>query len=316
MVYNQRVSKLPIYDTNKIAIIGCGRVGMSTAFALLLEGIPNELVLISRNEAKIKGEELDLEHGLSFLGHATVHASEHYQEIAGADVVIITAGVAQKLGDTRLQLTADNGAMLQTMIPQIVKHAPEAIILIVSNPVDILTYEAVQLAGLPAGRVFGTGTTLDTVRFRFHLSEHLKVNPKSIHAYILGEHGDASFPALSGASVGGQSLLSMPGMTLEKAQAAYQKTRDAAYKIIATKGATYYAIAIAVAEIVKAILRDSKQIFPVSIPLHNYHGHSDVALSVPCVIGRRGVEQVIEIKLSWEEKQLLDKSVATLKKFL
>lgn len=310
------MSKLPVYDTNKIAIIGCGRVGMSTAFALLLEGIPNELVLISRDEVKVKGEELDLEHGLSFLGHATVHASENYEEIAGADVVIIAAGTSQKPGDTRLDLTASNGAMLQKMIPEIVKHAPNAVILVVSNPVDILTYQAYQLAGLPKGRVFGTGTTLDTARFRFHLSEHLKVNPKSIHAYILGEHGDTSFPAVSGASVGGQSLLSMPGMTVERAQSAYQKTRDAAAKIIATKGATYYAIAIAVMEIVKAILRDSKQIFPVSIPLHNYHGHSDVALSVPCVIGRSGVEQVIEVKLSWEEKQLLDKSVSTLKKFL
>ena len=157
---------------------------------------------------------------------------------------------------------------------------------------------------------------MDSSRFRFHLSESLKINPKSIHAYILGEHGDTSFPALASALVGGQNLLSLPNMTIEKAQAAYQKTRDAAYKIIATKGSTYYAIAVATAKLVETVLRDSKQVFPVSIPLHNYQGHSGVALSVPCVIGRGGVEQAIEIKLSWDEKQLFEKSVNTLKKYL
>lgn len=310
------MSRLPKYDTNKIAIVGCGRVGMSTAFALLLEGVPNELLLLSRDENVVKGEELDLEHGLPFLNHAQIHGSTRYEDLAQSDVVIITAGCAQKPGNTRLDLAAENKTMIQEMIPKIVKYAPEAIILMVTNPVDVLTYEAARLAGLPKGRVFGTGTTLDTSRFRFHLSKHLKVNPKSIHAYILGEHGDSSFPALTGASVGGQSLLSMPGLTAEKAHEAYQKTRDAAAKIIATKDATYYAIAVAIVQLVKAILSDSKQIFPVSVPLYNYHGHSNVALSIPCVIGRSGVEQAIEVKLSWEEKQLLDKSVATLKKFL
>jgi L-lactate dehydrogenase len=306
----------PRYDNNKVAIIGCGRVGMSTAFALLLKGIPNELLLINRTEEKIKGEELDLEHGLSFLGSAAVHASDNYEDLRDTDVVVIAAGYSQKPGDTRLDLTDKNKKIIKEIIPQIVKYAPEAIIIMITNPVDVLTYEAYQLANLPKGRIFGTGTTLDTSRFRFHLSEYLKINPKSIHAYILGEHGDSSFPAISGATVGGQSLLSMPSMNEEKAKAAYQKTRDAAYKIIQAKGSTYYAIAVAAAELVKTVLRDSKQVFPVSIPLHNYHGHSGVALSVPCIIGRGGVEQAIEIKLSWEEKQSLDKSVKTIKQYL
>ncbi|MFH2118719.1 MAG: L-lactate dehydrogenase [Candidatus Paceibacterota bacterium] len=310
------MTKLPKYDNNKIAIVGCGRVGMSTAFALLLKNIPNELLLISRSEDKVKGEELDLEHGLSFMGSAQVHSSSNYEDLKNTDVVIIAAGSAQKPGDTRLDLTTKNKEIIREIIPKVVKYAPEAIIVIISNPVDVLTYEAYKIANLPKGQIFGTGTTLDTSRFRFHLSENLKVNPRSIHAYILGEHGDTSFPALASATVGGQNLLSLPDMTIEKAQAAYQKTRDAAYKIIATKGATYYAIAVATTELVEAVLRDSKRVFPVSAPLHNYQGHSGVALSVPCVIGRSGVEQTIEIKLSWDEKQLLEKSVNTLKQYL
>lgn len=304
------------HDSNCVAIVGCGRVGMSAAYALLIEGTPDELILFGRDAQKLKGEELDLSHGLFFLNHSKVSSTDRYEDLARADVIIITAGVSQKPGNTRLDLMANNKAIIADMIPKIVAAAPNAVIMMVTNPVDILTYEAYKIANLPKGRIFGTGTTLDTARFRFHLSEYLKVNPKSIHAFILGEHGDSSFPALSGATVGGQSLLSMPDMSRERALEAYAKTRDAAYKIVATKGATYYAIGITVVEIVKAILRDSKQIFPVSIPLHNYAGHSGVALSVPCVVGRNGVEQIIDIKLSWEEKQQLDRSVATLKKFL
>jgi len=314
--YNGRVSKLPKYDNNKVAIIGCGRVGMSTAFALLLKGIPNELLLVGRSDEKIKGEELDLEHGLSFLGSATIKSTTDYKDLENTDLVIITAGYSQNPGDTRLDLSMENKKIIQEIIPKVVKNAPNAVIIVVTNPVDILTYEAFKIAGLPKGRIFGTGTTLDTSRFRFHLSEYLKVNPKSIHAYILGEHGDSSFPTISGASVGGQSLLSLPKMTEEKAQKAYQKTRDAAYKIIASKGSTYYAIAVATAELAEAVLRDSKKVFPVSIPLDNYLGHSGVALSVPCIIGRGGVEQVVEVKLSWDEKKMLDKSVNALKEYL
>lgn len=304
------------FDNNKVAIIGCGRVGMSTAFALLQQGIPNELLLLSRSKEKAEGEKLDLEHSLSFLKHTTIEASESYEDLKDTDIVIFTAGVSTKPGESRLDLVQNNKAILKKSIPKIVKYAPKAIIIIVANPVDILTYEAYKIAGLPKGRIFGSGTTLDTSRFRFHLSEQLKINPKSIHAFILGEHGDSSFPAITGAVAGGQSLLSMPNMTEQKAKDAYIKTREAAYKIVEAKGATYYAIATATTKLVEAILIDSKKIFPVSIPLHNYHGYNGVALSVPCVIGRNGVEQTIEIKLSWEEKKLLQKSVDTLKKYL
>jgi L-lactate dehydrogenase len=304
------------FDNNKVAIIGCGRVGMSTAFALIHQRITNELLLISRSKAKAEGEKLDLEHGLSFLQHIKISASDNYEDLINTDVVVFTAGDSQKPGETRLDLVEKNKQIIRESIPKILKYAPNAMIIIVSNPVDILTYEAYKVAGVPKGRIFGSGTTLDTSRFRFHLSEYLKINPKSIHAYILGEHGDSSFPAIRGAIAGGQSLLSIPGMNEEKALGAYKKTRDAAYSIIKAKGATYYAIATATTELVKTILNDTKKIYPVSIPLHNFYGHSGVSLSVPCVIGRNGVEQTIEIKLSWEEKKLLDRSVNILKKYL
>lgn len=308
------------YDNNKVSIIGCGKVGMTAAFTILLKGLVNELVLHGRSRDSLIGEELDLEHGLSFLSHTKIKSTEHYEDIADSDIVIITAGAAQKPGDTRLDLAEKNIKIMESIIPKVVKYAPESVILIVSNPVDILTYKAYllagQLAGFPKGRIFGSGTTLDTSRFRFHLSEFLDVNPSSIHAYILGEHGDSSFPTISGANLGGQPLESIPGFSKEKALAAYQKTRDAAYRIIASKGATYYAIGVSISYIVENILRDTKKVLPVSIPLHGYYGHHGVALSVPCVIGRSGVEKILEIKLDWEEKQKLDKSVRTLKKYL
>lgn len=303
-------------DTYKVTIFGCGRVGMTTAYALLQQGIANELVLFNRSLDRIKGEKLDLEHGLTFLEHAEITATNDYQDLAESDVIIYTAGCSQKPGETRLDLIENNLAILKKTLPMLTQYAPDSILLFIANPVDILTYKAYLTANWPKGRIFGTGTALDTSRFRFHLSEFLHVNPASIHAYILGEHGDSSFPAISSANVGGQPLTSFPNFSLEKALSAYQKTRNAAYKIIEAKGSTYYGIASVTARIVRAILRDEKSIFPVSIPLHQYYEQNGVALSVPCVIGRNGVEEIIEVKLNWEEKQQLEKSANTLKSYL
>lgn len=303
-------------NSNKVTIVGCGKVGMTAAFSILHGNSVNELVLLGRCVDDIIGEELDLEHGISFLSPATVHATESYQDVRGSDIVVITAGASQKPGETRLDLAAKNIAIIEDIIPKVVNAAPEAVILMVTNPVDVLTYKAYHIAGLPKGQIFGSGTTLDTARFRFHLSEFLKVNPRSIHAYILGEHGDSSFPAIASASVGGQPLMTMDNFSQEKAMEAYKKSRDAAYKIIESKGATFYAIGAVVAHMVKTILSDAKSILPVSIPLHNYMGHSGVALSVPCVIGRNGVEDSLEVKLDWNEKQKLEQSVRTLRQYL
>jgi len=300
----------------KISIIGCGKVGMTTAYSILHDGVVNDLLLVDRNKSKIIGEQLDLEHGLSFLHHAHIDATDDYANIKGSDLVIITAGVAQRPGDTRLDLANKNLKIIGEVIPKIVQHSPESIILIVSNPVDVLTYKAYQLAGLPKGRIFGSGTTLDTARFRFHLSEFLKVNPRSIHAYILGEHGDNSFPVISSASVGGQPLATIPGFSEERAEKAYSKARDAAYKIIASKGATYYAIGAVVAHISRMVLTDDKSILPVSIPLHGYKDISGIALSVPCIVGRDGVEKILDVKMSWDEKKKLQNAAEVLKKLL
>lgn len=308
---------MPKYcDNHKVSIIGCGNVGTTTAYALLLEGLNDELVLYDRTLERIQGEALDLEHGLAYLDHAQISATNDFADLAQSDVIIYTAGAAQKPGETRLDLVDKNLAILQKILPQIIQYAPNAIILIVANPVDILTYKAYLMANWPKGRIFGSGTALDSARFRFHLSEFLHISPKSIHAYILGEHGDSSFPAISSASVGGQLLSSFANFSTQKAQAAYKKTRDAAYKIIEAKGSTYYGIASVTAKLTKAILRDEKTIFPVSIPLHQYHDQNGVALSVPCVIGKDGVEEIIDLKLNWEETKMLEKSVAALKQYL
>lgn len=304
------------YDNNKVAIIGCGNVGMTAAYALLHTGLINELVLVGRNKDALIGEQLDLEHGMSFLPHCKVSITDDYADLIDTDIVVYTAGAAQKPGDTRLDLCAKNVEILESILPHVIQHAPNAIILMVANPVDILTYKAYQLAKLPKGRIFGSGTTLDTARFRFHLSDFLKVSPQSIHAYILGEHGDSSFPAISSATVGGQSLSTLPRFSEERAVKAFEKAKTAAYKIIASKGATYYGIGTVISYIVSKILRDARSVLPVSIPLHNYLDHSGVALSVPCVVGRNGVEDILDIRLNWEEKQLLEKSVKALQAYL
>lgn len=304
------------YDNHKVSIIGCGRVGMTTAFTILNQGLANELVLFNRDLSRIQGEKLDLEHGMAFLDHADIIATNDYADLAESDVIVYTAGCAQKTGETRLDLVSKNVAILNKILPQVIDVAPNAILLIIANPVDVLTYKAYTLANWPKGQIFGSGTALDTSRFRFHLSEFLKINPHSIHAYILGEHGDSSFPVISSASVGGQPLTTFANFSPEKAMVAYQKTRDAAYKIIEAKGSTYYGIGVIAARLVRAILRDEGSISPVSIPLHHYYEQNGVALSVPCVIGRHGVEESLEIKLNWEEKQRLEKSAQTLKQYL
>lgn len=311
---------LPPTQTAKVSIIGCGRVGMTTAFTMFVKDTVHELVLHGRCRDSLIGEQLDLEHAVSFTGTTKVTATEDYKDIANSDIVVVTAGASQKPGDTRLDLAAKNRAIIDAVIPEVLKHAPEAIILIVSNPVDVLTYRAYQIASkhphIPKGRIFGSGTTLDTSRFRFHLSEIFKVNPRSIHAYILGEHGDSSFAAVSQATIGGQLLTTFPQYSAERVQKAFEVSRDAAYKIIASKGSTYYAIGVVVDKIVKTILNNKRSVLPVSIPLHGQYGLHGVSLSVPCIVGRNGVEEILETKLSWDEKKKLEKSAAVIRQYI
>jgi L-lactate dehydrogenase len=304
---------MALRSTFKISIIGCGHVGATAAYALIMTGVPTDLVLFARDKSKAIGEKLDLEHALPFLPKVDIVATNDYEDISGSDLVVVTAGAAQEPGETRLDLAAKNIKVMDDIIPKVVKNAPQAVILIVTNPVDVLTFHAAQLAKLPYGRVFGSGTLLDTARFRFHLSEFLDVNPRSIHTYVLGEHGDSSFPALHSASIGGQPLITYPSFSEDKAREAYAMTRDAAYQVIAGKGATYYAIGTVITHLAQAIQRDSRSVLPVSVPLDDYYGVSDVALSVPCIVGRRGVEQVLKIELSADEHASLMNSANALR---
>lgn len=300
----------------KVSVIGAGRVGITAAFTMYLKNTAQEIMLFGRDKDKLIGEQSDFMDSLSFLGTTHVTVGNEMSELAGSDVIVFTAGAAQEPGETRLDLVKKNTDILEGMIPEIVKYAPNTIILMVTNPVDVLTYKAVAMAKLPRGRVFGSGTTLDTARFRFQLSKYLNVNPKSVHGYILGEHGDSSFPTLSTTNVGGQLISTMKDFSDEKAHEAYVKTRDAAYKIIAAKGATYYAIGVVINQLVHSILTDAGRVYPLSVVLEGEYGYTGVSLSVPCVLGRNGIERVIEIPLSEEEKLKMKLSVETLKKYL
>ncbi|MFZ2026665.1 MAG: L-lactate dehydrogenase [Microgenomates group bacterium] len=306
----------PACKKTKVTMIGAGRVGITAAFTMYLKNTAQEIMLYGRDKDKLVGEQLDFMHSLSFLGTTHITVGSEPKDLTGSDVIVFTAGAAQEPGETRLDLVKKNTAILESIVPDIVKYAPDSIILMVTNPVDVLTYKTVLLSKLPRTRVFGSGTTLDTARFRFHLSEYLHVNPKSVHAYILGEHGDSSFPTLSSANVGGQLLATMKDFSHDKALEAYTKARDAAYKIIAAKGATYYAIGVVINQLVHAILTDAKRVYPLSITLDGEYGHKNVALSVPCVLGRNGIERIVEIPLSEEEKLKMQLSVETLKKYL
>lgn len=306
----------PNLNNNKVAIVGAGKVGLTGAYALLLDGLVNDLVLWNRSKDKIIGDELDLNHAMPFAHETRIIATNDYADLADSDIVFFTAGAAQEPGQSRLDLAQKNIAILEQMLPQIVAAAPNAVIVLVTNPVDVLTYKAVQMANLPFGQIFGSGTTLDTARFRFNLGQNLDINPRSIHTYVLGEHGDSSFPMISSATVGGQNLTSLEGFSYEKVGTAYQDARDAAATIINTKGATFYGIGTVIKKIAATILRDAKTVLPLTVPLQNYYGVSDVSLSVPCILGRNGIKRVLTANLDGGEQEKLHQSAQAVKQFL
>jgi L-lactate dehydrogenase len=263
---------------------------------------------------------MDLNHGLPFVRPMTI-ASGDYEDLAGSDVVVVTAGRNQKPGESRLDLVRSNIAVMEDVIPRIVRSNPDGVILLATNPVDILTEVAAEIAGLPAGRVLGTGTVLDTARFRFLLGEFLGVNPRSVHAYIVGEHGDTQVPVWSQANVAGLDLEHMaapdgrrlgPAERLELAA----KTRDAAYEIIKRKQATYYAIGLGILVVVEAILRDLKSALSVCAPVNGLFGLEGVALSLPTIVGRSGAERLLDVPLSADEREAFLASASTLRKVL
>jgi L-lactate dehydrogenase len=304
----------------KIAIVGVGNVGSTFAYALLGSGLASQIVLIDYNQARAEGEAMDLNHAVP-LTHSTSIRAGTYADCTGAAITVITAGSAQKPGETRLDLVKRNYAIFQSIIPQIVQANPDGILLIAANPLDIMSYAAMKLSGFPPERVIGSGTILDTARFRYLLSQHAGVDPRSVHAYIIGEHGDSEVPVWSLANIAGMNLTDYCRMNCESYDEAvydkiFENTRDAAYHIIERKGATYYGIGMGLVRICEAILRGQNTVLSVSTLIHDYYGIEDVYLSLPCVIGHEGVKKFMRLPLNEKEITGLQKSAAILQETL
>ena len=304
-------------NPRKAAVIGCGFVGSATAFTLMQSRLFSELVLLDVNMEKADGEAKDIAHGIPFAGQMKIYAGT-YDDAADAAIIIITAGANQKPGETRLDLVQKNTAIYQSIIPEIVKRDFGGILLIVSNPVDILTYVALKLSGLPEKRVLGSGTVLDTARLKYALGEHLGVDSRSVHSFIIGEHGDSEIAAWSSTNVSGIPLnefCEMRGHFNHDAamDAIAEKVKNSAYEIISKKQATYYGIAMSVKRVCECIVRNERSILPVSAMMHGEYGIEDITLSMPAIVGIGGVETHVPIALSEEEAEKLVESAKKLK---
>lgn len=305
-------------NKGKVAIIGSGFVGATTAYTLLRGGIVSELVIIDINKDKVEGDVLDMNHGMSFVSPVKIYAGE-YSDIKGSDIVIITAGVGQKPNETRIDLLKRNTAVFDSIINSMMPYLDDhTLILVVTNPVDILTYYTIKKSGLPANRVFGSGTVLDTSRLKFLLSEHTGIDSRNIHTYVLGEHGDSEVATFSTTNIAGMNIDNFCRTCGECEEhiniyKIAEKVKNAAYEIIEKKGSTYYAVALAVERIVTCVLRDENSILTVSSLIDNLYGLDDVCLSVPTIVNSKGIAKQLEIPLSDEELAALQKSADILK---
>jgi L-lactate dehydrogenase len=301
----------------KVSIVGTGMVGASYAYRLLASGIASEMVLVDANRERAEGEVMDLNHAMPFDKPCLIKVGS-YTDIAGSALVVISAGAAQRPGETRLDLVSRNTAIFKTIIPQIAQAAPQAILVIATNPVDIMTQAAIAYSGFRPTQVIGSGTVLDTARFRYLLGQYYQVDPRSVHAFIIGEHGDSEVPVFSTASIAGISLseicrqqgraYSQPDM-----DGLFEQVRGAAYEIIKRKGATYYAIASGLHRITEAVLRDQATVFSVSNTLTGQYGLSDVCLSLPMVVNRQGISKILTLPLNQAEQAGFERSAGILK---
>ncbi|MCL1464327.1 L-lactate dehydrogenase [Argonema galeatum A003/A1] len=297
----------------KGVIIGAGQVGMACAYSMLIQHTLDEMVIVDVNREKLEGEVMDLVHGLPFVEPSIVRSGT-LADGSDADIVIITAGAKQRPGETRLDLVQRNVEVFKGLISEVVKCCPSAILLIVTNPVDIMTYVTWRLSGLPSSSVIGSGTVLDTARFRYLLAEKLQLDPRSLHAYIIGEHGDSEVAVWSKVNVAGMQLFdgSFDNSTSDdnkQLEEVFAQVKNAAYEIIQRKGATSYAIGLGVTQIVQAILRNQNRVLTVSTLINGLHGIQDVCLSLPAVVNRQGVTRVLNMSLTpKEEQQLLHSS--------
>jgi L-lactate dehydrogenase len=299
--------------TTKLAVVGAGSVGATLAYACLIQGICRTIAIYDVNADKTRAEVLDLQHGLQFVPQATVIGADDIEVCRGADLVVITAGAKQKPGQTRLDLAGANVALCRGLVPRLLEVAPDAILLLVTNPVDVITYAALKFSGLPPQRVFGSGTVLDSSRLRLLVADHCGVAVQSVHAYIAGEHGDSEIPLWSSASIGSVPLLAwdVPGrrpLDAATREDIHRRVVGAAGEIIRGKGATNYAVGLAAARIIDAVLRDQRQVLPVSSLLDGQAGISDVCLSLPSIVDRLGVELVLPSPLSEDEEAGLRRS--------
>ena len=304
----------------KAVMIGCGFVGSASVFSLMQSGLFSEIVMIDADFARAEGEALDISHGVPFAKPMKIYAGT-YDDIENASIIIITAGANQKPGETRLDLVHKNIEIFKSIIPEIKKRKFDGILLIVSNPVDILTTVAVKLSGYPEHRVIGSGTVLDTARLKYAIGQHLNVDSRSVHAFIIGEHGDSEIAAWSSANISGVPLVKFCEMRGhynhdEATEEIGEKVKNSAYEIISRKKATYYGIAMSVKRICEAIVRDEKSILPISSMMHGEYGIKDVALSMPVIIGKNGAENHIPLQLSPEETKKLQDSANILKNIL
>ena len=310
---------LPDRRTTKLAVVGAGAVGATVAYAALMRGAARTVALYDIDKAKVEAEAADLGHGIQFMPMAEVVGSDDIAVCADADVVVVTAGAKQKPGQTRLDLAEATIKLTRMILPPLVEQAPNAVFVMVTNPVDIVTYAALKISGLPRAQLFGSGTVLDSSRLRYLIAQHTGVAVQNVHAYMVGEHGDSEFPLWESASIGGVPLPNWRGtrssgpLTLEVRERIAQDVIESAYKIIAGKGATNYAVALATSRIIEAILKDERRVLPVSSLLDDYYGISDICLSVPTVVGRSGAGRELEVPMSPEELTHLRRSAEALK---
>ncbi|CAJ0940716.1 unnamed protein product [Ranitomeya imitator] len=303
---------------NKITVVGVGQVGMACAISILQKDLADELALVDILEDKLRGEMLDLQHGSLFLKTPTIVADKDYSVTANSRIVVVTGGVRQQEGESRLNLVQRNVNVFKFIIPQVVKYSPDATIIVVSNPVDIMTYVTWKLSGLPQNRVIGSGTNLDSARFRYLISQKLGVHASSCHGYVLGEHGDSSVPVWSGVNVAGVALQSLnPDIGTSKDpenwKDVHKQVVDSAYEVIKLKGYTNWAIGMSVADLSESITKNLSRVHPVSTMVKNFYGINDeVFLSLPCVLNGQGLVEVVNQKLRDDEVAQLKKSADTL----
>ncbi|XP_074663174.1 L-lactate dehydrogenase-like [Tubulanus polymorphus] len=310
----------PCHETphSKVSVVGVGQVGMACAFTVMLQNVASEIALVDVIPEKLKGEMMDLQHGQAFLKKVTIKASTDYKVTAGSKICVVTAGARQRDGESRLDLVQKNVEIFKFIIPNLIKYSPDTILLIISNPVDILTYVAWKISGLPKNRVIGSGTMLDSSRFRFLMSQKLNIAPASCHGWIIGEHGDTSVPVWSGVNVAGTTLKSInPSLGMEgdseNWKDIHKEVVSSAYEIIKLKGYTSWAIGLMVSTICHSIFKNTRNVYALSTLIQGFHGiDEEVFLSLPCVLGETGITHILYQKLDESEIEKLRQSAKTL----